>query len=97
LTSKKQNTDSDWQIKLKNSAFKELKSLDPRSQKKIINALKTKIKENPLIGEKMWGKFKNLYRYRVDSYRIIYEIKKTEVVILVLRIADRKESYKLPC
>ncbi len=34
------------------------------------------------------------HRARVGSYRIIYEIKDAELIVLVIRIADRKEVYR---
>ena len=42
------------------------------------------------------GIFKGLYRYRYGSYRIIYAIDRGSVVILILRIADRKDVYEDP-
>jgi mRNA interferase RelE/StbE len=34
------------------------------------------------------------YRLRVGDWRVIYEINKTEVVIIVLKIAPRGEVYR---
>ena len=34
------------------------------------------------------------YRLRVGDWRVIYEINKTEVVIMVLKIAPRGEVYR---
>ena len=34
-----------------------------------------------------------LYRIRVGDYRVIYEIRDNELVVLVVRIADRKDAY----
>jgi mRNA interferase RelE/StbE len=34
------------------------------------------------------------FRIRVGAYRIIYEIRKTELVVLVVRIGHRREVYK---
>jgi len=38
--------------------------------------------------------FQGLYRYRYGSYRIIYAIDRRSVVILILRIGDRKDVYE---
>jgi mRNA interferase RelE/StbE len=40
--------------------------------------------------------FKGLYRYRYGSYRIVYAIDRETVIILILRIADRKDVYENP-
>lgn len=37
----------------------------------------------------------DLYRLRSGSYRIIYERQDKELLITVIRIADRKEVYRL--
>ena len=34
------------------------------------------------------------YRFRVGDWRVIYEINKDQVVIIVLKIAPRSEVYK---
>ncbi|MDR1144528.1 MAG: type II toxin-antitoxin system RelE/ParE family toxin [Verrucomicrobiales bacterium] len=34
------------------------------------------------------------YRVRVGDYRIIYEVRDAELVILVLEIGDRKDIYR---
>jgi mRNA interferase RelE/StbE len=37
---------------------------------------------------------RNAYRIRAGNFRIIYEIRGKELVILVIRIRNRKEVYK---
>jgi mRNA interferase RelE/StbE len=36
----------------------------------------------------------NLYRVRVGDFRIVYEIHDKRLIVLVLRIADRKDVYR---
>jgi mRNA interferase RelE/StbE len=35
----------------------------------------------------------DLYRVRVGDYRIIYQVKDEEVLVLVVRVAHRKDAY----
>ncbi len=93
---KKQNGSSNWEIEFKKSAAKELRALPEKDKKMVWDKIKTKLVSNPCIGEKMKGKFKGLWRLRVGVYRIIYEIHNERIVVLILRIADRKDSYGLP-
>jgi mRNA interferase RelE/StbE len=36
----------------------------------------------------------NLWRIRVGAYRIVYEIHDDRLVVLVIRIGDRKDIYR---
>ena len=38
----------------------------------------------------------NLYRVRVGDFRIVYEIHDRRLIVLVVRIADRKEAHPPP-
>jgi mRNA interferase RelE/StbE len=37
---------------------------------------------------------KNVWRVRVGDYRILYEIHNDRLVVLVIRIANRREAYR---
>lgn len=45
------------------------------------------------IGSPLKGRFRGLWRYRVGDYRILCQINDEEVLILILRIAVRKDVY----
>jgi len=83
-----------WQIKWKDSARKELRSIDHQYQKKITRYL-TKISyDSPrLFGKSLSGNFAGLWRYRVEDYRIICQIDDQQITILVLAVGHRKEVY----
>lgn len=36
----------------------------------------------------------NLYRTRIGDYRIVYEVQKREVQVIVIKIGHRKEVYR---
>ena len=42
----------------------------------------------------MSNNFKNLWRYRIDNFRIIAEIKNEELIILVIEIGKGSNVYK---
>ena len=73
---------------------KDLKKIDKHWQKKILQAIKTKLVNDPYIGKKLVGDLSSYYRYRVSDYRIIYEILEDEIVLLVIKIKHRKDIYK---
>lgn len=52
------------------------------------------ISKNPTQGKQLGGPLKGLFSWRIRDYRILYEIKKKEVHIYILRIDHRKKAYK---
>ncbi len=82
-----------YSLKIKQSALKEIQRLDKSQQIRLIEAI-DKIADNPHIGKLLKGEFSGLRRIRVGSYRVIYEINEGEVLILILRIAHRKDVYR---
>jgi mRNA interferase RelE/StbE len=86
-----------YSIQWHEAAISDLKNIDRQTQKKIIARVKDYLSKDPLgLGKPLKGIFKGLYRYRYGSYRIIYAIDRGSVLILILRIADRKEVYEDP-
>ena len=79
-----------------NSAKKEFKKLDIIAQRKIKekllllttnpNILKNNIK--PLKGE-----YKGKFRLRISQYRVVFQVKDEELIIIVIRVGHRKEVY----
>lgn len=49
---------------------------------------------DPFVGKKLEGNYKNYYSIRVWPYRIIYSIKKKELIVEVIEIEHRGEAYK---
>ncbi|MGC8791587.1 MAG: type II toxin-antitoxin system RelE family toxin [Desulfurella sp.] len=87
-----------WAIKFEESAKKELASLDKQTAKRIITFLKERIalSDNPRkLGKTLKGsKLGDFYRYRVGNYRIICAIEDDNLLVIVIRIAHRKEVYR---
>jgi len=62
-------------------------------QKRIFYVLK-KLETNPYIGKKLEGEYSDSYSIRVWPYRIIYTIKKKELIIEVIEIEHRGGAYR---
>ena len=86
-----------YNIRWHEEAINDLKKIDRQQQKKIVAKIKDYLSKDPLsLGKPLKGIFRGLYRYRYGSYRVIYAIDRESVVILILRIADRKNVYQDP-
>ena len=48
----------------------------------------------PESGIPLRGDLKGCYKYRVGSYRLIYEIKKSVLTVIVIDIGHRKDIYR---
>ena len=81
-----------YDIEIKRSALKFLRRLDKPTIKKIKDAI-DKLADDPRpFGYKKLVDEEGLYRIRVGNYRIIYEIHDTVLLIVVLRLARRRED-----
>ncbi len=83
-----------YSILLAPPAERQLTSLTDSVQKRIVKRLKS-LRENPRPqGVKQLAGEENLYRTREGNYRIIYTIQDKELIVLVVKIGDRKEVYR---
>ena len=82
-----------YQLKIKKSAEKELATLPYNTILSIKDDIE-KLSDNPFpVGYKKLKGFKNFYRLRVGSYRIIYSVEHNKLVIEIIKIAHRKDAY----
>jgi mRNA interferase RelE/StbE len=86
-----------YTLKFLGRALHDLKKIDLPFQK-IIKEKLLILAENPAILKnnikKLTGTKENYYRLRVGSYRIIYEKRDKELIILIIRIGHRREIYQ---
>jgi len=87
-----------WSIEFDRQAERELDSLDPQIARRINRFLYERIAslENPRsIGEALKGsELGDLWKYRVGDFRIIASIEDKLVLVLIVRIGNRREVYR---
>jgi mRNA interferase RelE/StbE len=86
-----------YTLEFTSAAIRELEKLDPNIRRRAFSDIE-KLKENPRSHgvEKMETKEK-LYRVYVGpgkSYRAIYQIRDEILLVLVVKVGDRKEVYR---
>ncbi len=82
-------------LDLSPQAHRDLNSL--KRDKKLYSrvcAIIDEIANNPYSGKKLSGQLSGMFSFRVQNLRILYEIYKKELCILVIRIAPRGEVYR---
>lgn len=86
-----------YEIKLSDVALKNLRKMDISARKQILVYLRDVLAkvENPrLLGKALTGNLKGFWRYRTGHFRIICKIDGGQLVILILKIAHRKDVYE---
>ncbi len=81
-----------YNIEYKASVFHDLKKLDKKVAKRILNKIEKILSQNPNKGISLSGEFEGLSRIRIGDYRVIYTKKRDAV--LILRIGHRKKVYQ---
>lgn len=84
-----------WNVELSNTARKQLSKLDKTQAQRITKYLRRlMLLEDPRdAGKVLTGNLRTYWRYRVGDYRVICELKDSELVILAVEIGHRKEVY----
>ncbi len=78
-------------------AQEELKNIDPVWQKRIKSKLFILASDPVILKNKiksLKGKQKGLARLRVGAYKIIFQKKNKELIIIIIRIAHRRKVYR---
>ena len=82
-----------YAIRIKESAARELQHIERSDRERLIAAI-DRLAENPFAGSALKGELRGLRRIRVGDYRLIYELREQDLVVLVLRAAHRREAYR---
>ena len=86
-----------WKVEFDDSAVKELRKLDNQIQREILRFFRERIaiEKNPRrFGKSLSRNLAGLWRYRIRNYRMICDIEDNKLVVLVIRVAHRKEIYE---
>jgi mRNA interferase RelE/StbE len=87
-----------WRIEFDPSAAKELGKLGKEPARRILDFLTGRLatlEDARSLGEALKGaRLGGLWKYRVGDYRIIVDIQDALLLILVVRIGNRREIYR---
>jgi mRNA interferase RelE/StbE len=84
-----------YRVLIKPSAAKEIEAVDQKKdrQRLVASILALADEPRPNESEKLAGHV-DRFRVRVGRYRVVYSIADAELVVLVVRVADRKDVYR---
>ena len=84
-----------YRLVIKSSAAKELEAVGQKADRArlVASIQELAIEPKPIGAEKLSGHI-DLYRIRVGSYRVVYEIDNGQIVVTVIKVGHRKEIYR---
>ncbi len=84
-----------YRVLIKPSAAKEIEAVGQKKdrQRIVASILALADEPRPMGSEKLAGQT-DRYRIRIGRYRVVYSIADDDLVVLVVRVADRKDVYR---
>lgn len=84
-----------YSLRIKASAAKEIERLEPKKVRhRVVERIQAlAVDPRPPGCEKLSGSA-NLYRVRQGMWRIIYQIREAELVVIVVKVGHRRDVYK---
>ena len=81
-------------IQIEKLALKVLRSLPKRTRAKVRKAIDSLVETSRPREVKKLEDERQLYRIRVGSFRIVYQILDRDLLVLVVKIGHRKDIYR---
>jgi len=85
---------SPYKVFFKASADRQLRKLPVALQRRIVSEVALLARNPRSRGVVKMAGCDNLWRIRVGDYRVVYEIQEGRLIVLVLRVAHRKDVYR---
>lgn len=83
-----------WTLSFKASVVKELSALPKIEQMRIKEMLAGILADPRASGKPLKGDKGDLWRYRAGRYRVVCDLRGNELLVLVVRVAHRKDVYR---
>ncbi len=82
-----------YKVLFRKSVGRDMRRIPNRELRKILTTIEGLCEDpRPVGSEKLSGR--EVYRVRHGDYRIIYEIRDEDVIVIVVKIGHRKEVYR---
>ncbi len=82
-----------YSIRIRSSAAKQLARLDTETRRLVIEQI-DRLAVDPHVGTVLKGELEGLRRIRVGAYRIVFEVRNHELLVLVVRVGRRSSVYR---
>lgn len=82
-----------YRILYTEEAARRISKLDKTVKERVSKAI-VRLSDNPELGKHLTGLLSDRWSYRVGDWRILYKIRRKELVILVLTVGHRRDVYE---
>ena len=82
-----------YSVRIKASAAKQLARLDVGARRLLVEQI-DRLATDPHVGTVLKGELDGLRRLRVGAYRIVFEVRNRELVVLAVRVGHRSSVYR---
>ena len=82
-----------WAVRPTRQAERQLEALDAPTRQRVANAL-ARLARDPYASPSVKALHGGGYRLRVGDWRVIYDLRDDVLVVLVVRVAHRREAYR---
>lgn len=82
-----------YQVLYHRDIKKDLKKLDKKVIDLFFCTVKEKILKDPYTGTRLKGRYRDLWKFRIGDFRIIYSIEEDGIRIHILRVRHRSNVY----
>ena len=82
-----------YSIRIRRSAARELGHVPWRERERLVKAIDA-LAEHPFSGNALKGGLRGLRRLRVGDYRVVYEVQEDALIVLIIRVAHRRDAYR---
>ncbi|MBH0203106.1 MAG: type II toxin-antitoxin system RelE/ParE family toxin [Nitrospira sp.] len=83
-----------YRILYTEEAARRFAKLDKAVKERIGSAI-VRLSGHPELGNRLTGLLSDRWSYRVGAWRILYKVKRNELVILVLTVGHRRDIYEV--
>jgi mRNA interferase RelE/StbE len=87
-----------WRVEFAKNAARDLGKIDRQDRRRILGFLRDRVESSPdprALGEALRGKdLGQFWKYRVGDFRIICDIQDRLVLVVVVRVGNRREVYR---
>ena len=83
-----------YKVSIKRSAVKEIEAIPQKKERQHIIKRSGQLADNPRPSGSKKLSGHDRYRIRQGAYRIVYSIKDDELIIVVVKVGNRKDIYR---